>query len=74
MKNGGASERTRPSFYLKEKRSMKTGVLKHLFLLIVATGLFACSSSDDEVQATPVTLSETEVSVDCDATWYSLTV
>ena len=34
----------------------------------------ACSSSDDTTETTAPTLSETEVNVDCDATFYSLTV
>lgn len=41
---------------------------------MAAIGLSACSSNEDEIQSTPVTLSETEVIVDYDVTWYSLTV
>lgn len=46
----------------------------NLLLLIIVSTFIACSSSEDEIQSTPVILSETEVQVDYDVTWYSLTV
>ena len=53
---------------------MKQGLLKYFLLLMVTALLGACSSSDDTTETTAPTLSETEVNVDCDATFYSLTV
>ena len=53
---------------------MTKSILKYLFLLATAV-LTACSSSDDaEEGSVAPTLSETEVNVEYDATWYSLTV
>jgi len=50
-------------------------IFKSLFLLLAATLIVACSSSDDKESAgVAPTLSETAVSVDYDATFYSLTV
>lgn len=53
---------------------MKQGLLKYFLLLMVTALMGACSSSDDTTETTAPTLSETEVNVDCDATFYSLTV
>lgn len=52
---------------------MTKSILKYLFLLATAV-LTACSSSDDAEDSVAPTLSETEVNVEYDATWYSLTV
>ena len=52
---------------------MTKNILTYLFLL--ATAVFAaCSSDDTEIESAPPALSETEVNVEYDATWYSLTV
>lgn len=52
---------------------MKT--LKYLFLLLAAVTFTACSSSDDKDEPTGgVTLSETEVNVNYDVTWYEVGV
>lgn len=53
---------------------MKQGLLKYFLLLTVTALMGACSSSDDTTETTAPTLSETEVNVDCDVTFYSLTV
>ena len=52
---------------------MTKSILKYLFLLATAV-LTACSSSDDAEDSVAPVLSETEVNVEYDATWYSLTV
>ena len=51
------------------------GLKTYLFLLLVMVAFAACSSSDDDNNtATAPTLSETEVNVNYDATYYSITV
>ena len=51
------------------------GLKTYLFLLMTVVSLTACSSSDDDNNtATAPTLSETEVNVNYDATYYSITV
>ena len=52
---------------------MKT-IKKYLLLLSAIFAMAACSSSDDTTTTTAPTLSETEVNVEADATFYSLTV
>jgi len=54
---------------------MTRNCIKSLVLLLAATLFAACSSSDnDEPTSSAPVLSESEVNVDYDATWYSLTV
>lgn len=54
---------------------MTRNCIKSLVLLLAATLFAACSSSDnDEPASSAPVLSESEVNVDYDATWYSLTV
>ena len=49
-------------------------IFKYLFLL-ATVALAACSSSDDaDSSSVAPVLSESEVNVEYDATWYSLTV
>ena len=52
---------------------MKT-IKKYLLLLSAIFAMAACSSSDDTTTTTAPTLSETEVNVEADAPFYSLTV
>ena len=55
---------------LKMKR-----IFSYFFLLLATANFAACSSSEDSGSASVApTLSETEVNVECDATFYSLTV
>ena len=50
-------------------------IFRYLFLLLATANLAACSSSDDDsTTAVAPTLSETEVTVDYETTFYSLTV
>ena len=50
-------------------------IFSYFFLLLATANFAACSSSDgDSTTAVAPTLSETEVNVACDATFYSLTV
>ena len=54
---------------------MTKNYFKYLLLLLATTVFAACNSSDgDSTTAVAPTLSETEVNVECDATFYSLTV
>lgn len=54
---------------------MTKNYFKYLLLLLATTVFAACSSSDgDSTTAVAPTLSETEVNVDCETTFYSLTV
>ncbi len=54
---------------------MTRNCIKSLVLLLAATLFAACSSSDnDEPASSAPVLSESEVNVEYDATWYSLTV
>ena len=52
------------------------GLKKCLFMLLGLTLFVACSSNDDDnnTVSVPVTLSETEVNVDYDVTWYEVGV
>ncbi|ADE82506.1 hypothetical protein PRMUPPPA20_07890 [Xylanibacter ruminicola] len=50
-------------------------IFRYFFLLLATATIAACSSSDDtEPVSVAPTLSETEVNVEYDVTWYSLTV
>ena len=50
-------------------------IFSYFFLLLATANFAACSSSEDSGSASVApTLSETEVNVECDATFYSLTV
>ena len=50
-------------------------IFSYFFLLLATANFAACSSSEDSGSASVApTLSETEVNVACDATFYSLTV
>ena len=53
---------------------MTRNCIKSLVLLLAATLFAACSSDNDEPTSSAPVLSESEVNVDYDATWYSLTV
>ena len=52
---------------------MTKNILKYLFLFATAV-LAACSSDDNDVTSAAPTLSEAEVNVDYDVTFYSLSV
>ncbi len=49
-------------------------IFSYFFLLLATANFAACSSDGDSTTAVAPTLSETEVNVACDATFYSLTV
>ena len=53
---------------------MTKHIIKSLLLLLATTLFVACSSDNDEPAVSAPVLSETEVSVAYDVTWYSLTV
>ena len=53
---------------------MTKNYFKCLFLLLATTVFTACSSEGDGTSVVAPTLSETEVNVDCETTFYSLTV
>ena len=73
--DGGASYQVRPSVFPNRQSMMTKNYFKYLLLLLATTVFAACNSSDgDSTTAVAPTLSETEVNVACDATFYSLTV
>ena len=53
---------------------MMKKLFQYFFLLLATASFAACSSDDDNTASTPVTLSETEVNVGYDVTWYEVGV